>query len=105
MSDEGLRYNSGKPRYDLIPPEALEALADHYRVGAEKYADRNWERGLKWSEGCFASLQRHAWAWMAGENIDEETGSHHMISVAWNALALYTFAMRQIGTDDRPKAP
>ena len=34
---QGLRYSWGKPRYDLIPPEFLEALAEHYRKGAEKY--------------------------------------------------------------------
>lgn len=33
----GLRYDDGKARYDLIPPEVLEALAHHYRIGAAKY--------------------------------------------------------------------
>lgn len=98
----GLRYNAGKPRFDLMPPEAMVALATHYQKGAEKYADRNWERGMAWGK-CFASLQRHAWAWQAGEDYDEETGSHHMISVAWNAIALFIYAIRGIGTDDRHK--
>ncbi|HEV8492477.1 MAG TPA: dATP/dGTP diphosphohydrolase domain-containing protein [Candidatus Angelobacter sp.] len=99
---QGLRYNDGKPRFDLLPPEALKALAEHYGKGAEKYAARNWERGMDWCK-CFASLERHAWAWMGGEDIDPENGSHHMIAVAWNAIALFTYAMRNIGTDDRPK--
>lgn len=98
----GLRFNDGKPRFDLLPPEALIALADHYRRGAEKYADRNWERGMDWGK-CFASMERHAWAWQGGEDLDPETGSHHMISVAWNAFALYTYAMREIGVDNRVK--
>ena len=99
---QGLRYNDGKPRFDLLPPEALKALAAHYGKGAEKYAARNWERGMDWCK-CFASLERHAWAWMGGEDLDPENGSHHMIAVAWNAIALFTYAMRNIGTDDRPK--
>jgi len=99
---QGLRYNDGKPRFDLLPPEALKALAAHYGKGAEKYAARNWERGMDWCK-CFASLERHSWAWMGGEDIDPENGSHHMIAVAWNAIALFTYAMRNIGTDDRPK--
>lgn len=98
----GLRYNAAKPRFDLMPPEALIALADHYRRGAEKYADRNWERGMDWGK-CFASMERHAWTWMSGEDLDPETGSHHMVAVAWNALALYVYAERGIGVDDRPK--
>ena len=100
MSDEGLRYNEGKPRYDLIPPEFMEALAHHFRVGALKYADRNWEKGMSWGI-CFSSLMNHAWKWMRGEEVDQETGSHHMIAVAWNAMAIYIYYKRGIGTDTR----
>lgn len=100
-----LRYNSGKPRFDLAPPEAMIAYADHCRLGANKYGPRNWEKGMAWMEGCFAPLQRHAWAFANGESygIDDKTGEkfHHMIAVAWNAFALYTYDIRQIGTDDR----
>lgn len=98
----GLRFNEGKPRFDLLPPEALEALADHYGKGARKYADRNWERGMAWGK-CFASMMRHAWAFWRGEDHDAETGSHHMIAVAWNAIAIFTYATRGIGEDDRAK--
>ena len=101
-SNSGLRYDSGKPRFDLVPPEAMIELAAHYERGARKYADRNWERGMDWGK-CFASMQRHSWAWAQGEDLDNETGTHHMIAVAWNAIALYTYAMRKIGNDDRVK--
>ncbi len=96
----GLRFNDGKPRYDLIPPEFMDALATHYGRGAAKYQDRNWERGMNWSK-CFASLMRHAWSWMRGQDFDPENGTHHMVAVAWNAIAIYTYATRNIGTDDR----
>ena len=101
----GLRDNGGKARYDLIPPEFMEALALHYAKGAEKYGDRNWERGMSW-QWVFASLLRHLWAWARGSNYDDGqqgNGSHHMIAVAWNAIALYTYACRKVGTDDRIK--
>jgi hypothetical protein len=96
----GKRFDDGKPRYDLVPPEAMDALADHYRKGAKKYEDRNWERGMAWGK-CFASMMRHAWAWMRGEEYDVETGTHHMIAVAWNAIALFVYHERKIGNDDR----
>ena len=102
---EGLRFNDGKPRFDLLPPEAIIALADHFRKGSEKYAERNWEKSGPWCSKTFASMERHAWAWMNGEDYDQENGSHHMIAVAWNALALYTYHMRGVGVDDRPKIP
>ena len=99
--DKALRYNKYKARFDLLPPEALYALAEHYGKGAEKYSERNWELGTDWNVP-FASMMRHAIAWQAGEDHDPENGTHHMISVAWNALAIYTYYMRELGADDRP---
>lgn len=102
-SSTGLRYNTGKARMDLLPWDVLVALAHHYRVGAEKYAARNWELGMKWNEGAAASLQRHLAAWSMGEDIDPENGQHHDVAIAWNALALVAYRLRNIGVDDRPK--
>ena len=97
---QGLRFNSGKVRFDLVPHEAEEALAEHYGRGAMKYPGRNWENGMPWM-GVAASLRRHLNKWLAGEDYDEETGGHHMIAVAWNAIALFTYFVRGLGTDDR----
>ena len=91
-----------KARFDLIPPEAMEALAELYALGANKYGDRNWEHGMKWGR-VFAAMMRHAWAWFRGETNDREDGQHHLISVAWCALALYVYQIRNIGIDDRGK--
>lgn len=99
---DALRYNTGKARYDLIPPDALHELAEVYTKGAEKYEPRNWERGFQWMS-CFSSMMRHAWAWARGEDRDAESGQFHMAHVAWNAMALLTFSIRQSGVDDRIK--
>jgi hypothetical protein len=97
-----MRFNEGKLRFDLIPPEAVEGLAGIYTMGAKKYADRNWEKGLKLM-ACFASLMRHAWKWAGGEDLDQESGMHHMDHVAWNAVAISTFFKRnRSDLDDRP---
>lgn len=103
MSNEpnGLRYNKEKPPMHLLPWDALVALALHYRDGAKKYPERNWELGLKWNEGCAASLARHLASWSSGEDVDAE-GSYHDVSMAWNAIALVAFRLRASGTDDRP---
>ena len=60
-------------RYDLIPPEALDALATVYGIGCQKYSDRNWERGYAYGLS-FAAMMRHAGAWWRGEEIDKERG-------------------------------
>lgn len=86
-------------RYDLVPPEFEDALAEVYGRGARKYADRNWEKGYKWGLSV-AALRRHLKAWLMGESIDPETGAYHLAQVAWHAAALFTFELRQLGTDD-----
>src|SRR3546814_20278471 len=69
MTMTGLRYNEGKTRYDLIPADALDLLAQVYSEGAKKYAPRNWEQGFKWMD-CYASAMRHGQAWARGEDLD-----------------------------------
>jgi hypothetical protein len=86
-------------RFSLIPPEFLWELAEHYGRGAKKYDDRNWERGYKWSLTLDA-LGRHLTQWLMGEDRDPETGGHHLIAVAWHAIALFIFQKRKLGTDD-----
>lgn len=101
--DRALRYNKEKPRVDLLPWDVLLELANHYRVGADKYAPRNWEKGLKWNEGTAASLTRHLAKWSMGEDIDPENGQHHDIAILWNAVALVAYRLRGVGEDDRPR--
>jgi hypothetical protein len=99
--DTGGQKGKKTARFDLIPVSALWQIAEHYGRGAEKYEDRNWERGYSWSLS-YAALCRHLFAWWNGEDIDEETGSHHLAAVAFHALALLTFAETHPEKDDRP---
>lgn len=93
----GRKDDSGKPaRFDLIPPEALWALAELYGKGALKYAPRNWEAGINYGR-VYAALMRHLEAWRMGEAYDPDNGQHHLISVIWNAVALYTYEQRGLG--------
>ena len=46
---KAIKHDKGKLRYDLIPPEALEALVQVYTYGATKYAPDNWRNGIEWS--------------------------------------------------------
>ena len=73
----GLRYNEGKIRYDLLHPVSLRGIAGVMTKGAEKYAERNWERGMSWTS-VMASTKRHIQAWESGEDYDPETGLLHI---------------------------
>jgi hypothetical protein len=95
----GGEKGSKEARFSLIPTEFLWELACHYGRGAKKYADRNWERGYKWSLSKDAH-SRHLAQWELGERYDGETGTHHLIAAAWHLVALYIFDLRRLGTDD-----
>lgn len=108
----GLRYNAGKTLMELIPPEWEYALADVTTQGSKKYEKRNWERGMDWSimVGC---MKRHLTKFLVGERYDGDefdkeagtTGCHHLAMVAWNALALMSYDLRDVGNNDLPELP
>lgn len=84
----------GKPRYDLIPVEGLERLADLYARGAEKYGDNNWAKGQPYSR-VYASLFRHMIQWRQGDRSED-----HLAAVAWNAMALMFYDEQMPELDD-----
>jgi hypothetical protein len=74
--------NSGKGRMDLLPAEAILRLTRWYELGAGKYGDHNWERGLPLS--CYIdSALRHIFKFIAG--CDDED---HLSAAVWNLLAI-----------------
>jgi len=98
---EGLRYNEGKTRHDLIPQFAQEQYAKVLTKGSEKYAERNWELGMKWSK-VTASLKRHTAAFERGEDFDKETGLLHTAHIMCNAAFLTEYYKIYPQGDDRP---
>ena len=98
---EGVKFDQGKLRMDLLPTDALEALARILTDGAEKYGARNWEKGMAWSRS-YAALQRHLLAWWGGQDNDPESGHPHLWHVLTNAVFLTSYQIREIGEDDRP---
>jgi len=103
-SSTGGQKGSKGARYDLIPTAPLEALARHYGKGAAKYEQvngrDNWRNGYEWSLS-YAALQRHLAAFWSGEDIDEETGSAHLVAAAWHAFTLLEFMEHYPELDDR----
>src|SRR3990167_2452104 len=73
----GRKDDDNKPRFDLLPFDALRAVATVLTFGAAKYEDRNWEKGMKWGRLAAATL-RHIGSWMCGYDYDEESKLHHL---------------------------
>jgi hypothetical protein len=111
----GYKADEAKTRMDLIPPEFVFATGEVLTYGAAKYADRNWEKGMKWSRP-FAALMRHMWAWWAGRgptnksflfgDLDTETGMSHLWHAAACIAFLVTYEVRGMTAfDDRFTSP
>lgn len=99
--EEGLRYNEGKRRYDLVNPYSHEQMVNVLTKGSLKYAERNWEKGMKWSN-VISSLKRHLAAIEAGEDRDLESGELHAAHLACNAHFLTAYYKIYPEGDDRP---
>jgi hypothetical protein len=83
---DGIKHDAGKLRMDLVPPSALEALAEVLTYGASKYQPNTWQHVA--SERYHAALLRHLCAWMRGERVDPESGISHLRHVLCNAAFL-----------------
>jgi hypothetical protein len=56
-------------------------------MGAAKYADRNWEKGINYSR-VYSALRRHLAKWWNRQEFDPESGMNHLAHVATNAVFL-----------------
>lgn len=101
---QGLKFDQGKPGFDLLPDDALAEIQRVLEFGAKKYAMRNWEKGMAWRRLWNASL-RHLWAWIRREPADPETGLSHLAHAGCCILFLLSYELRAAGEDDRPPAP
>ena len=99
---EGRKDDQGKAPWHLLAPEMLGGTAQVLGFGAEKYAPRNWEKGMAWSR-CFSALMRHMWFWWSGEKFDPESGLPHLWHASCCLMFLIAYESRQVGQDDRPK--
>lgn len=75
---QGIKFDSEKPRMDLIPPKGLIETAKVLGYGARKYSADNWRQvdGKDWR--YFGAAQRHLWAYHSGQKFDPETGINHL---------------------------
>ena len=90
MDDSGKRHQFGtgavrdtaenKSRPDLISPFSLMRLGDWLRKGAEKYDERNWEKGMGIGR-CIAAITRHLLSYGMGMRNED-----HMAAVMCNAM-------------------
>ena len=89
-----MKDDSEKLRFDLVPFEPIEALAEILTYGAKKYAPNNWKKGNTHEdiERVFAAFMRHINKYRQGEDIDPESGFPHIYHAFCNlAFIIYHY--------------
>lgn len=106
----GLKFDGGKLPWELLPEDALEEVVRVLQFGAQKYAARNWEKGIAHSR-TYGAARRHMVAFFQkGERLDPETKTHHYANAICELLFALAFELRGMGDtaletgplDDRP---
>lgn len=87
--EAGRKFDGGKLEYGLLPPLALEETVKVLTFGAQKYERDNWQKVPDSKRRYFDALQRHVWAWKSGEQLDPESGIHHLAHAMCCLMFLY----------------
>lgn len=90
MTQRGMKKDTGKARYDLMPWQEIEEItkAMQHAVDTGKYVENNWMYVRPIRTRYFAAAMRHLLAWYRGEWNDEETGYSHLAHTACCILFL-----------------
>ena len=75
---KGIKYDSVKPRMNLLPPKAIVEVSKVLTFGAEKYDAENWRKLDDLQNRYTAGALRHIFAHMDGEKDDPESNISHL---------------------------
>ena len=96
------KFDSGKPRMDLLPVKPLKQVAEILTYGADKYGPDNWREGKPIAHSRhYAGIQRHLMAYWSGEDLDPETGKSHLAHAACGILFFLELSQSHPELDDR----
>lgn len=95
-----MKFDSGKLRYSLVPPVAIEAMAKVLTYGAKKYKPNNWQKADDFDRYTDA-LYRHLEAWRNGQEFDEESGLSHLSHALTNIAFLIWYDANRVRVDGR----
>lgn len=94
--EDGKKDDQGKLRMDLVPPEAIEAIAEVLTYGARKYGENTWQNLPEFNRRQYAATLRHLLAWKKGQMLDAESGISHL-QHALTDIAFLVWYETQIG--------
>ena len=81
---DGMKFDDNKLQFGLLPPEIKLYFAEVLTFGAQKYAPDNWKKvDVK---RYYDAFERHMNAFQLGEELDSDSGLHHLKHVLTNMM-------------------
>jgi len=90
----GAKSSEERPRYDLIPREALQRYAERCGLGARLHGDDNWKKGIAdpaYQRDRLNHLWDHLTRYTAGDRSED-----HLGAILWGAGALCWFEAHRV---------
>lgn len=97
---KSLRFNKGKIQCQEVDPLFILGIGEVLTKSRAKYEHFNWQKDTPFSTP-YDSLMRHLMAFQMGEEVDPETGCHHLLHAASNLMFLHYHATNHPESDDR----
>lgn len=98
----GAKYDSEKAPMDLLPWQEVTDVAMVLKFGAQKYDKWNWTEVNRTGRYIAAGF-RHMAQFQSGEDIDPDSGLHHLAHAATNMLMALWLQKNHPERDDRYK--
>jgi len=105
MSDPKGEAGKAKSQLQLLPPSFNRETAKALACGSKKYGPWNWRTDKVELMTYLGAMRRHIDAMMSGEDLDPESGAHHLGHVAAGCAIVIDAAEHGQLIDNRPRKP
>lgn len=103
ITTEGIKHDSGKEPWHLLPYDAIREVVRVLAFGAKKYKERNWEAGISYSRLYSAAIRHLTSFFQDREDTDQETGLSHLAHAICCIMFILALKIRNVeNLDDRP---
>ena len=101
LMNDKIKYDYGKPRLALVPPESIRAIGEVMTYGVTKYYEGSWREVEPWRYRD--AMMRHLVYYLEDPySIDKESGLPHLWHLTTNAAILCELEANNIATKSSP---
>ena len=97
---QSTKHDNKKPRLSIAPFKAIGKVIEVMEFGAIKYDAHNFRKGTNSTRYPDAAI-RHILAYLGGEDIDPESGKHHLDHASASLLIERENQINGTSVDDR----